>query len=60
MARTTPQPDLTHLENGIEKLNKLKWYQRPTGIFLLGVASGVIGSVIFYIITLFLGFNKCN
>jgi len=58
MARTSSTPDLTNLEKGVENLNKLKWYQKPVGIFILGVASGVGGSIIFYIITLVLGFNK--
>ena len=52
MARTTPQPDLTNLENGVKNLNKLKWYQKPTGIFLLGVASGAIATKIVEFITI--------
>ncbi len=50
MARTAPQADLTNLEKGVENLNKLKWYQKPIGIIILGV----IVSIITYLFTLFI------
>lgn len=43
-------PDLSgverKIEEGVRQLRNLKWYQKPSGIFLLGFFSGVLSSIV--------------